>query len=93
MFYVKLYVHSLADKLKRFYENARCYNKIYCKREVCENVFVVKFEVLIALYIQDVVRLSMRLCSLVGSYTSVSAPATMTMDAAGPSENYEMSPP
>ena len=29
MFYVKLYVHSLVDKLKRFYENARCYNKIY----------------------------------------------------------------
>jgi len=29
MFYVKLYVHSLVDKLKRFYENARCYNKIH----------------------------------------------------------------
>ena len=29
LFYVKLYVHSLVDKLKRFYENARCYNKIY----------------------------------------------------------------
>jgi len=28
MFYVKLYVHSLIDKLKWFYENARCYNKI-----------------------------------------------------------------
>jgi len=29
MFYVKLYVHSLVDKLKWFYENARWYNKIY----------------------------------------------------------------
>ena len=29
LFYVKLYVHSLVDKLKWFYENARCYNKIY----------------------------------------------------------------
>jgi len=29
VFYVKLYVHSLVDKLKWFYENARCYNKIY----------------------------------------------------------------
>jgi len=29
VFYVKLYVHPLVDKLKRFYENARCYNKIY----------------------------------------------------------------
>jgi len=29
MFYVKLYVHSLVDKLKLFYENERCYNKIY----------------------------------------------------------------
>jgi len=26
---MKLYVHSLVDKLKWFYENARCYNKIY----------------------------------------------------------------
>ena len=26
---MKLYVHSLVDKLKRFYENARCYNKIH----------------------------------------------------------------
>ena len=29
VFYVKLYVHSLVDKLKWFYKNARCYNKIY----------------------------------------------------------------
>jgi len=29
VFYVKLCVHSLVDKLKWFYENARCYNKIY----------------------------------------------------------------
>jgi len=29
MFYVKLYVYSLVDKLKYFYENARSYNKIY----------------------------------------------------------------
>ena len=29
VFYVKLYVHSLVDKLKWFYINARCYNKIY----------------------------------------------------------------
>ena len=29
VFYVKLYVRSLVDKLKRFYENERCYNKIY----------------------------------------------------------------
>ena len=28
---MKLYVHSLVEKLKRFYENARCYNKIYSK--------------------------------------------------------------
>ena len=28
-FYVKLYVHSLVGKLKSFYKNARCYNKIY----------------------------------------------------------------
>jgi len=33
VFYVKLYVHSLVDKLKWFYENARCYSKIY--RKVC----------------------------------------------------------
>jgi len=26
---MKLYVHSLVDKLKWFYENARRYNKIY----------------------------------------------------------------
>jgi len=31
VFYVKLYVHSLVDKLKWFYENAQCYNKIYIK--------------------------------------------------------------
>jgi len=30
VFYVKLYMHSLVDKLKCFYENTRCYNKIYC---------------------------------------------------------------
>jgi len=29
VFYVKLYVQSLVDKLKWFYKNARCYNKIY----------------------------------------------------------------
>ena len=29
VFYVKLYVHSLVDKLKWFYENARFYHKIY----------------------------------------------------------------
>ena len=29
IFYVILYVHSLVDKLKWFYEIARCYNKIY----------------------------------------------------------------
>jgi len=28
VFYVKLYVHSLVYKLKWFYENARCYNKM-----------------------------------------------------------------
>ena len=28
VFYVRLYVHSLVEKLKWFYENARCYNKI-----------------------------------------------------------------
>jgi len=31
VFYVKLYVHSLVDKLKLFYENARCYSKIYSR--------------------------------------------------------------
>jgi len=29
VFYAKLHVHSLVDKLKWFYETARCYNKIY----------------------------------------------------------------
>ena len=29
--YVRLYVHSLVDKLKWFYENARCHNKIYTR--------------------------------------------------------------
>ena len=29
VFYVKLYVHSLVDKLKWIYENARCNTKIY----------------------------------------------------------------
>ena len=29
MVYTKLYVHSLVDKLKSFYENARYYSKIY----------------------------------------------------------------
>jgi len=29
VFYVKLYVHSLVDELKWFYENARCYNMVY----------------------------------------------------------------
>ena len=29
VFYVKLYVHSLVYKFKWFYENARCYSKIY----------------------------------------------------------------
>ena len=29
VFYVKLYLHSLVDKLKWFYENARCYSEIY----------------------------------------------------------------
>jgi len=33
--YVKLYVHSLVDKLKRFYENARFYNKIHSPSSVC----------------------------------------------------------
>ena len=31
VFYVKLYVHSLVDKLKWFYENARCYNKTHTR--------------------------------------------------------------
>ena len=29
VFYMKLYLHSLVDKLKWFYKNARCYNKNY----------------------------------------------------------------
>ena len=29
MFCVKLFVHSLVDKLKWFYQNARCYNTVY----------------------------------------------------------------
>jgi len=29
VFYVNLYVHSLVDNLKWFYDNARCYNKIF----------------------------------------------------------------
>jgi len=32
VFYVKLYVRSLVDKLKWFCENARCYNKIWCMK-------------------------------------------------------------
>jgi len=47
-FYMKLYVHSLVDKLKWFYENARCYNKIYSmcinletnrKSKLCEKIW------------------------------------------------------
>jgi len=37
VFYVKLYVHSLVDKLKWFYENARYYNKIYRHCCVCSH--------------------------------------------------------
>jgi len=37
VFYMKLYVHSLVDKLKWFYENARCYNKIYNRLSVEQN--------------------------------------------------------
>jgi len=33
---MKLYVQSLVDKLKWFYENARCYNKIYNGRPVLQ---------------------------------------------------------
>ena len=42
MFYVKLYVHSLVDKFKWFYENARCYNKIcsQSRRRVAEHWWV-----------------------------------------------------
>ena len=36
MFYVKLYVHSFVDKLKWFYENARCYNKICTDKSIVE---------------------------------------------------------
>ena len=47
MFYVKLYVHSLVDKLKRFYENARCYNKIYKPNDFLKKVIEHKTCVLI----------------------------------------------
>ena len=47
MFYVKLYVHSLVDKLKWFYENARCYTKIYTSIKTCgkptKNVTIIPF--------------------------------------------------
>jgi len=42
VFYVKLYVHSLVDKLKWFYENARCYNKIYIAMFVWKLVYFLK---------------------------------------------------
>jgi len=29
MFYMNLYVHPFVDKLKWFYKNTRCFNKIY----------------------------------------------------------------
>ena len=41
VFYVKFYVHSLVDKLKWFYENARYYNKIYVEvysKNIFENL-------------------------------------------------------
>jgi len=47
VFYVKLYEHSLVDKLKWFYENARCYSKIYrpvthyCFNQGFINTFVI----------------------------------------------------
>jgi len=40
VFYVKLYVHSLVDKSKWFYENARCYNKIYKHTILCSPCLV-----------------------------------------------------
>jgi len=40
---MKLYVHSLVDKLKWFYENARCYNKISNKILVPLNISVFTF--------------------------------------------------
>ena len=39
VFYMKLYVHSLVDKLKWSYENARCYNKIYTL-SLCSSLIV-----------------------------------------------------
>ena len=40
VFYVKLYMHLLVDKLKWFYENARCYNKIYMWIHVLHSVLI-----------------------------------------------------
>ena len=34
VFYVRLHVHSLDEKFRWFYENARCYNNIYCKHSL-----------------------------------------------------------
>ena len=41
VFYVKLYVRFLVDKLKRFYKNAhaRCYNKIYNRIALLSSAF------------------------------------------------------
>ena len=51
VFYEKLYMHSLVDKFKWFYENARCYKKIYTPsyvsffppRFLCANIWVAEF--------------------------------------------------
>jgi len=44
-----IYVHSLVDKMKWFYENARCYNKIYNKiytqNTVCDTLSICQFDV------------------------------------------------
>jgi len=46
MFYVKLYVHSLVEELKWFYENARCYNKI----------FIILFRIFCLVFLGDLLR-------------------------------------
>jgi len=40
LFYVKLYVHSLVDELKRFYENARWYIRF---TETCTLLYFVNY--------------------------------------------------
>ena len=56
-------MHSLVDKLKWFYENARCYNKtlctcfLYCNRKVHRDILVTPVEIKLMLTLLAVVKL------------------------------------